>query len=75
VKSGTIPQFVHKSLKSSLLAALSKALKVALHYTGRLISYKNLHLITNRAPPWMILNYKLALQLYSTFNHSIPDTE
>jgi hypothetical protein len=58
---------MHNLLINTLLTALSKALKVFIHYPRRTISYKNLHVITNVATPCMMSNYKLALQLDKTF--------
>jgi hypothetical protein len=62
-------------IKHLLLSASSKAMKLALHYPRNLISYNDLHNITNRATPMMYCYYKLALQLYKVFYDSDPDFE
>ena len=58
--------------KSKLLTASSSALNMAIHYTKPFISYKRLHVITNRATPDMFCNYKLSLLLYKTYNMNLP---
>jgi hypothetical protein len=40
-----------------------------------MISYENLHKITNRATPEMMSQYKLALSLYKVFNDKTPINE
>ena len=39
------------------------------------MSYKNLHEMAGRATPDQLLKYKLALQLYKTFNHQVPSQD
>ena len=62
-------------LKHQLLTASSNALKLALHYPRRLISFHNLHSITKRATPCMFSKYKLALQLHKIYNNHTPHEE
>ena len=39
------------------------------------LSYKDLHELAGRASPDQLLNYKLSLQLYKTFNYEIPSSD
>jgi hypothetical protein len=64
-----------QNLQRDLLTASSNAIKVCLHYPNRLISYVNLHKMTNRATPSMYMKYKLSLLLYKTFNMQSPISE
>jgi hypothetical protein len=64
---------LHNSLKHSLLTA--SACKVALHYSRYILSYQDLHILTNRATPLMITECKLTLQLFKNFNNSLPQPE
>ena len=66
---------LNQNLKHSVLVASANACKLALHYPNQMISYLNLHAILKRATPEMFCNYKLALQLYKTFNRSLPHEE
>ena len=61
--------------KKLLLTASARALKLAIHYRDPLISFKNLHVNTKRAPPDMYCDYKLSLLLYKTFNLCQPESE
>ena len=63
------------SLKKQLLSASGNALRVALHYPDPMISFIHLHRLANRATPTMFCKYRLALQLYKTFNNRVPETE
>ena len=63
------------SLKKQLLSASGNALRVALHYPDPMISFTHLHRLANRATPTMFCKYRLALQLYKTFNNRVPETE
>ena len=61
------------SLKRQLLSHSAKALKVCtIALDVSLISSKNLHEMAGRASPDKLMDYKLALQLYKTFNSAIP---
>jgi hypothetical protein len=64
-----------QNLQRDLLTASSNAIKVCLHYPNRMISYINLHKMTNRANPCMYMKYKLFLLLYKTFNMQSPISE
>jgi hypothetical protein len=66
---------LHHTLKLSLLVASSNACKLALHYPRYILSFNDLHVITNRATLSMFCEYKLALQLFKLFNHSTPVPE
>jgi hypothetical protein len=61
-----------QTLKQSLLVAPFNACKFALHYPRYLLSFEDQHLLTNRAAPAMYCEYKFALQLFKTFNLSMP---
>ena len=64
-----------QNLQRDLLTASSNAIKVCLHYPNRMISYENLHKMTNRATPCMFMKYKLSLLLYTTYNMQSPLSE
>ena len=50
-----------------------KAIKICAKSTDVwLMSYQNLHEMAGRATPEKLQDYKLALQLYKTFNDHIP---
>lgn len=66
-----IPSLNHV-LKQKLLSTSANALKMALNYPQELISFQNLHRMTDRATPEMFSNYKLALLLFKTFNDKFP---
>ena len=66
---------LNNNLKHALLVASANSLKMCLHYPVEMISYHNLHKMTNRATPEMLCNYKLALQLYKTYNQQMPTDE
>ena len=48
---------------------------MALHYPDPMISFTHLHRLANRATPTMFCKYRLALQLYKTFDNRVPETE
>ena len=64
---------LNQSLKNSLLTISAKALKICAKSPDLwLLSYPNLHEMAGRAIPEQMLSYKLALQLYRTFNEGTP---
>ena len=67
---------MNQSFKNMLLSASAKALKVCMKsmYTWSL-SYKDLHELSGRATPEKMTTYKLALQLYKTFNNRVPSAD
>ena len=40
-----------------------------MHYPDNMISYKSIHKVNNRAMPEAIMQYKLATQLFKTYNN------
>ena len=62
-------------LKKQLLSASGRALRVAMHYPDPMISFIQLHRTSCRATPDMMGKYKLALQLYKTFNNRFPEKD
>ena len=58
-----------------LLSASARAIRVAYHYPDINISFLNLHSMAKRATPEKFRQYKLALQLYRTFNERIPEND
>ncbi len=62
-------------LKKQLLSASGRALRVAMHYPDPSISFIQLHRAARRATPVMFGKYRLAIQLYKTFNNRLPETE
>jgi hypothetical protein len=46
-----------------------------MHYPDPMISFLQLHRTSSRATPDMIGKYRLALQLYKTFNNKLPEKE
>ena len=64
---------LNQSLKNSLLSISAKALKICAKSSDVwMLSYPNLHEMAGRATPDKIMSYKLALQLYRTFNDESP---
>ena len=61
--------------KNLLMSASAKALKMATHYKYPMLSYENLHRLTNRSTPEMLSKYKLAIQLHKTYNCFLPERE
>jgi ligand-binding SRPBCC domain-containing protein len=61
-----------ETLKLYLLSVSANAIKFSLHYPKRLISYDNLHNLTNRATPSMFCNFsKSTIYQLSLMNGSI----
>jgi hypothetical protein len=56
-----------------IIFCLIQGLEISNTLRKKHISYNNSHIITNRATPMMYCYYKLAFQLYKTFNDSLPD--
>jgi hypothetical protein len=48
---------------------------MSLHYPQKNHSYKDLHVLTERATPEMYCNYKNSILLYETFNDRVPYEE
>ena len=64
---------LHTSLKSQLLAVSARSLKLCDSITDLRISFDKLHKIHKRATPEMMMEYRLALQLYKLFNLESPN--
>ena len=64
-----------EKFKQMLLSASARAIRVAYHYPDINISFLNLHSMAKRATPEKFRQYKLALQLYRTFNERIPEND
>ena len=62
-------------LKQKLLSASGNALKLCTPYCQNDYSFITLHNLNKRATPSQMVNYKLALQLYKTFNTQQPPLE
>jgi hypothetical protein len=63
------------NLKHALFVESAQCLRMCLNYPDEMISYENLHKITNRATPEIMSQYKLALSLYKVFNDKTPINE
>ena len=63
------------NLKSTILAASAKALRVCLRNYDQFTSYETLHRMAKRATSERMMIYKLALQLYPTYNYSLSATD
>ena len=62
-----------QSLKNTLLSASAKALKLCAKSVDLwMLSFTHLHEMAGRATPNQMMDYKLALQLYKTFNYRCP---
>ena len=61
--------------KQKLLSTSANALKLCTPYCPREMSFKTIHYLNARATPTQICNYKLALQLYKTFNLKQPSLD
>jgi hypothetical protein len=48
---------------------------MATHYKYPMLSYENLHRLTNRSTPEMLSNYKLAILLHKLYNNYLPEGE
>lgn len=66
---------LNTNLKHALFVASANSLKMCLNYKTDMISYIDLHKMTNRATPEMLSDYKLALSLYKIFNNESPQNE
>ena len=64
---------LHTSLKSQLLAVSAWSQKLCDSITDLRISFDKLHKIHKRATPKMMMEYRLALQLYKLFNLESPN--
>ena len=64
-----------RPLKQKLLSASGNALKLCTPYCQNDYSFITLHNLNKRATPSQMVNYKLALQLYKTFNTQQPPLE
>ncbi len=64
-----------RPIKQQLLSTSAKALRVALKYPDKNISYTQLHTMAGRATPEMFRNYKLALLLYKTITEELPEED
>jgi hypothetical protein len=58
-----------------ILSASGRALRVSLHYLDPNISFFELYRIAERAPPSIMEECKIALQLSKTFNHMQPELD
>jgi hypothetical protein len=67
--------YLNDNLKHKLFVTLSNALKLSLHYPEQSFSFKDLHKITSKATPNMIINYKCAFQLFKTYYDCLPVNE
>ena len=64
---------LHHSLKNQLLSHSAKAIKICTRSSDVwMLSFDNLHEMAGRATPDQFQKYKLALQLYRTFNLQVP---
>ena len=64
-----------QNIRSQLFSASGNALRVAMHYPSKFISFSDLHKMANRATPDMYKTYRLSLILYRTFNEKLPEVE
>ena len=64
-----------QNIRSQLLSASGNALRVAMHYPSKFISFSDLHKMANRATPDMYKTYRLSLLLYRTFSEKLPEVE
>ena len=55
-------------LKTKLLSASAKALKMCIKFCFPFISFETLHAMINRATPNKMLLYKQAIELYKLYN-------
>jgi hypothetical protein len=54
------------------VSASGSALRVCLHFQFQDVSFVDLQKITKRASPHSVGLYKIAIQLFKTFNLSLP---
>ena len=62
-------------LKTKLLSASAKALKMCMKNYDPFISFENLHAINKRATPNMMLLYKHSIELHKLYNANNQSTE
>ena len=55
-------------LKQKLISVSAKAIKICMYYPDPMISYVNIHSMSNRARPEAIMKYKWSLQLFKLYN-------
>ena len=66
-------QTLNQSLKNALMSISAKAIWICTKRADTwMLSFINLHEMAGRATPNKIISYKLALQLYRTFNDQTP---
>ena len=66
-------QTLNQSLKNALMSISAKAIRICTKRADTwMLSFINLHEMAGRATPNKIMSYKLALQLYRTFNDQTP---
>ena len=67
------PKAVESQLKFCQIKASAHLKNESLQkkYPKHLISHHNIHVVTNRAKPIMMSNFKLSLQSFQTFNDAI----
>ena len=63
---------LNPKLKKTLLLASANALKLCLQHYDPMISFKNVHIQTNRAHPDKYCIYKHALMLHKIYNNQTP---
>ena len=67
---------LHQSLKNNLLSISAKAIKICAKSTDTwMLSFGSLHEMAGRSTPDKLMSYKLALQLYRTFNYKCPTND
>ena len=64
-----------QDLKQKLLSASASALKLCSSLKDEYISYERLHQINKRATPVKMSMYKLAIQLFKTYNLEQPSPD
>ena len=66
-------QIINQALKNALMSISAKAIRICTKRADTcMLSFINLHEMAGRATPNKIMSYKLALQLYRTFNDQTP---
>ena len=56
------------SLKSKLMSASARALKVCMYYPDPMMSFERIHTVNKRVTPNPMMNYNLGIQLYKLYN-------
>ena len=64
------PPNLKNELKKKLISILARAIKTCMYYPDRMISFKNVHKMNNRAMPDAIMSYKCAIQLFKLYNYN-----